>query len=285
MKLTKDVLDAIKMAKSYVSLECDVGPEAAQELLKLNIGNRPIRQNTVQSYARAMKAGEWYFTAEPMTILDGVLISGQKRCLAIIQSGATIRMVIAAGVHPKSRLVIDSGDRRKLLDWSGLRPDVQKVLTAAFRVAAAASTVKIPTPEETLIICSSELCKAALNLMERISTTNKSVTTGAVRGAICAAELEWPEYAPKIRAQYIAMVNHSYTEFAPATGSLYRQLKDPLMAAKGQTIEIQRFHRTLYAMNPKNWHVTIIRSSGHYIDATKQREILRRHLGLDGEKQ
>ena len=77
-----------------------ITPEKAQEWLnKLNKNNRTMRQATIDSYARDMKAGLWAINNQGIGFAeDGTLIDGQHRLGAIAKAGVSIKMIVVRGL-------------------------------------------------------------------------------------------------------------------------------------------------------------------------------------------
>ena len=95
----------------------DITPEMAKEFLKnRNPENRAIRRNTVHSYAEAMKNGGWQLNAEGISFYEnGTLRDGHHRLLAIVESGATVRMLVTYDV-PNESYICDRGLARSAGD-------------------------------------------------------------------------------------------------------------------------------------------------------------------------
>jgi hypothetical protein len=91
----------------------DVTPALAMEYLRKNNHNRPISDVSVKRYAALMRGGKWDFNGEPIIIADtGTLVDGQHRLNALIDSGATIKMVVVKGVSESAFSTIDIGKKR-----------------------------------------------------------------------------------------------------------------------------------------------------------------------------
>jgi hypothetical protein len=90
-------------------------PNEAEKLL---IGaaeqrQRPMQQARVQQYARAMRAGDWKITHQPIAVdVHGVLIDGQHRVAAVAASGLNIPVLIAYDADPDTFDVVDTGRPR-----------------------------------------------------------------------------------------------------------------------------------------------------------------------------
>lgn len=277
MRLTKHLLDALKHSKEYIHQVFDVDPQAAAHLLELNIGNRPIQKAAVDRYAKSMAAGEWLLSGEAMTILDGILISGQKRCLAIIKSGATIRTPIVFGVDARTKTVIDGGQPRKTFAFSGIPAVAQQVLSAACRIAFGHNERPGVSAVEAAV--SSLLCRKVIELCELAPSTRKGVTSAPVRLAYAVGQLEWPASASHIADQYRAMSIAAFDRFSPITGILYRQLTSGEMSGGGTVVESRRFCRSMIAIDPENAQAKTIRIGDDYpVLLEKYKSIILRHI-------
>lgn len=94
-----------------------IGPEQAMKILERNKANRPVRDRVVRTYARDMKAGNWRMTGEPIKIdSEGNLLDGQHRLWAIIESQATIPVMVVEGIATEAQKVMDTGAKRTVHD-------------------------------------------------------------------------------------------------------------------------------------------------------------------------
>lgn len=114
-----------------------ITPSKAQDLLSTNTQNRKTRTRTIKAFARDMAAGRWQMSGEPIKIDSaGNLRDGQHRLAAVIESGASIQMLVVRGVAPESQRVMDSGIRRNVtdqLDMAGKKNT--RIMSAAARLA------------------------------------------------------------------------------------------------------------------------------------------------------
>jgi hypothetical protein len=95
----------------------DIGPAIAADWLKRNTLNRPKKPQKIALYAADMKSDHWPVTGTPIQFgRSGRLLDGQNRLQAIIDSGATIRMLVVEGVDDGVFDVIDGGARRTASD-------------------------------------------------------------------------------------------------------------------------------------------------------------------------
>jgi hypothetical protein len=123
-------------------------------------GNRPIRWNDVDGYARDMKAGHWDGeNGETLKIAcDNTIPDGQHRLYACIKAQVPFRCLVVTGVAPEAQDTIDTGIKRKVSDQLMLRGESNYTLLAALarwswrwlrgvRVRGGGS-VPSPTPAE-----------------------------------------------------------------------------------------------------------------------------------------
>ncbi len=95
----------------------DITPDIAGEWLKLNTLNRPKKLQKIALYAADMKGGHWPVTGATISFgKSGRLLDGQNRLQAVIDSGATIRVLVVWGLDDDVFDVIDGGARRTASD-------------------------------------------------------------------------------------------------------------------------------------------------------------------------
>jgi hypothetical protein len=91
-----------------------ITPKIAEELLKLNVTNRPIKPYKVAEYARQMACGLWMEeTGETIKIsCTGKLIDGQMRLTALIMTGVSLKFSVNEDLDDDVYKVIDQGVKR-----------------------------------------------------------------------------------------------------------------------------------------------------------------------------
>lgn len=118
----------------------DLTPAVAEKWLGQNHGNRNVRTAKVKSLARDMRNGAWLTDGSPYRFdWNGVLIDGQHRCEAVIESGITVRALVIRGLAPETREVMDTGTKRTPADalfFAGYDQN-KNVVAAAARIALA----------------------------------------------------------------------------------------------------------------------------------------------------
>jgi len=95
-----------------------ITPDIAKQYLEGNKANRRTRPAVISRYAQEMKAGNWKEeTAELIKIADsGLVLDGQHRLFAVIESGKSIAFYVATGVPEEVFDVLDSGVLRSSSD-------------------------------------------------------------------------------------------------------------------------------------------------------------------------
>ena len=90
-----------------------ITPKKAQEYLAQNFCNRPISPLTVQKYVRLLQKDKFHLTHQGIAFDEqGRLRDGQHRLAAIVQTNATVNMVVARGITEAAALAIDDGRKR-----------------------------------------------------------------------------------------------------------------------------------------------------------------------------
>jgi hypothetical protein len=94
-----------------------ITPANAESLLKKNKNNRTVRPRRVDQYAKQIVSGQWQVTGEAIKIaLDGSLLDGQHRLLAVIKAGIPTEFLVVEGLDPNVFKVLDSGLMRSAGD-------------------------------------------------------------------------------------------------------------------------------------------------------------------------
>jgi hypothetical protein len=122
-------------------------PELAKKWLGQNTRNRRIRRSKVDLYARDMANGRWQFNGDPFRFDErGVLLDGQHRCMAVVNSGATIKALVVHGLDTAAQDTMDIGSARLMADQLQLRGETQSALLGSVlrRVVLHKAGVRVP---------------------------------------------------------------------------------------------------------------------------------------------
>jgi hypothetical protein len=110
----------------------DITPGLAAAFLTLNTkteqknrGNGIASKKRIADYVEHIKTGHFLTTHQGIAFSDsGVLLDGQHRLHAIVQSGITVKMLVTTGQPEQTFSVIDVGMKRNTTTLTGLNPRV-----------------------------------------------------------------------------------------------------------------------------------------------------------------
>lgn len=117
----------------------NVTPKLAEKWLGRNTYNRHHRSHVVALYARDMAAGAWQLNGETIKFAtDGTLLDGQHRLLAVVESGATVSMLVVEGLPTEAQDTVDVGSKRTAADQLALHGEQYGVALASITRRAIA---------------------------------------------------------------------------------------------------------------------------------------------------
>jgi hypothetical protein len=109
-----------------------ITPKQAAEMLQANTTNRPLSDSVVRSFAEAMRRGDWLLTHQGIALdVNGVLIGGQHRLAAIVESDRTVEMTVFTDVDAATFDVLDTGKRRNASDVLAIEGEKSTAMLAA----------------------------------------------------------------------------------------------------------------------------------------------------------
>lgn len=87
-----------------------VTPARAQAWLAGQTENRPLMRSHVSFLAHQMRGGRWGINGQPIILTaDEMLLDGQHRCHAVIESKTSIETVVTRGIDAAQFATIDTG--------------------------------------------------------------------------------------------------------------------------------------------------------------------------------
>lgn len=89
-----------------------VTPEIASSWLFNNTNNRRQKKSVIGNFSNAMLRGDWLVGQPIMFDVNGRLIDGQHRLLAVIKAGIPIKFLVVRNCLPESFDKLDIGSRR-----------------------------------------------------------------------------------------------------------------------------------------------------------------------------
>lgn len=165
-----------------------IGPDQAAVLLSGNTSNRRLRRRTVDRYADIMRRGEWLQTPETISVgSNGVLLNGQHRLLAVMQSGTQQTFLLVRGVDPAAFRALDRGVPRTVADALDLPRSITQVANIASRLSAGVTDHR-PTDVE-VGFWADILRESHDRLREKCPSEARVLSSASVRLAACLADV------------------------------------------------------------------------------------------------
>ena len=170
-----------------------ITPKQAEKYLQFNTHNRPLRNSLVMQYAKDMASGNWRLTHQGVAFnCDGTLLDGQHRLSAIVESGATVQMLVARGVDSRNQLVMDdhakrsAGDALSLVRNEKITQRDVAVMRAAVELCRSGRAEARMTKQDLDGVI--DTFRPALNFVaEMMPSDERGVTSAPVKSAICLA--------------------------------------------------------------------------------------------------
>ncbi len=115
MNLVDDTMNKAKL--SMYAVQVLVTPQLAEQWLRNQAPNRSVSEVRVKDFAQQMRDGRWMLSPQPIcTDIEGRVIDGQHRLLAVIASGVSVTMLVVYNVPAESQHVIDRVRPRRNVD-------------------------------------------------------------------------------------------------------------------------------------------------------------------------
>ena len=113
-----------------------VTPSQASRWIEKNTNNRPLNERRVANLAAAIERGEWELNGDAIRFSEsGVLLDGQHRLAAILNSGCSVQTMVVTGLKDSVFDVIDRGTSRTVGDILSMRGERNaNALAAAARL-------------------------------------------------------------------------------------------------------------------------------------------------------
>ena len=126
-----------------------ITPELADEWLKKNTNNRPVREQFVKQLVKKIKNGEWQIeTCDAIGFYaDRTLANGQHRLKAISLAGVPVYACVKYNIPKEAAVCIDSGKSRTALAYY-----YTKVCDGKLRITCEGKTIPIKKPRDLYII-------------------------------------------------------------------------------------------------------------------------------------
>tara|TARA_R110000824_G_C15119110_1_gene667877 strand:+ start:62 stop:964 length:903 start_codon:yes stop_codon:yes gene_type:complete len=113
------ILDTVIPVADYEMIT----PDRAEFYLKSNTNNyrTKMSRSNIENLKIELRLNEWTYTTQGIGFdTNGVLVDGQNRLKAIVESGITAPLLVCYNLPPESRFKHDNGRKRTLGDHTGL---------------------------------------------------------------------------------------------------------------------------------------------------------------------
>src|SRR5688572_860540 len=111
-----------------------ISPEVAERILTASgneVKNRKVRDGHVEWMAGQMREKKWQTNGEPIILdEDGLLLDGQHRLYAVVESGIAIETLVTRGVQRSTFSTIDTGAVRSTSDVLGIADEKYAAILA-----------------------------------------------------------------------------------------------------------------------------------------------------------
>jgi hypothetical protein len=210
--------------KQYAVIEV-ISPEKAQEYLDKSDGNkgrykRKIIPSAVRDYSRDMENGDWVLTHQGIAFdCNDQLVDGHNRMQAIIESGATVEIIVWRNLSEVAVKYLDKGRNRTNSD----RLQIPKRQAEALRFAAKhAYKTSPPTISQLEQIKNSVYGDVLENLILKTPTTIKTITSAPFICGVAYGEMT--NQTPYAREQFSHIYEQNYDEMSSIVKAFNKQI-------------------------------------------------------------
>lgn len=221
------------MEKAMRSAVETITPQTALEMLKTNIGNRPVRSAVVKRLAGIIRRGEWEISHQGIAFdANGRLLDGQHRLLAISEAGIACAVMVTRNVPTKSFRVMDQGARRSLADLSGMSRRVVEGCALAAKIIHGTH----PTFDQVEPILSSRIGSAMIDLIDHCGTSRRFYSSAPMKLGCVVIALRGDRDREHAFATYRALANFDFDAMPPIARALVRQEQNGLVHTSGKSL-------------------------------------------------
>lgn len=210
-----------------------ITPEVAKKLLTSNTSNRKAGMKTVKRYAAAMTAGDWETTHQGIAIgINGNLLDGQHRLMAIVMSGVSVNMLVSRNVPEHQFYIFDAGYGRTDAQNLGLDKRMIEVVKLVIDVAKLGKENFGYTPSE-LVSVAELYSDHHKSLLTSSKSTTRIFGSCPVRAAACTAMILSDVPHDVIVGRYSDLIHYNADRFTPAMVSFARLVANGTIQSSG----------------------------------------------------
>lgn len=228
--------------------------EATRIIEKSNIDNRKVRLHHVEWFSNLIKNGEWVLTHQGIAFdVNGRLIDGQHRMLAIAKSGIDTPILVTRNLKPEAYNAIDTHSRRSLADVYKINARYAAFITTISKFKAGSCGSKFNNNETLNII------KKTSHFFETLipAANVRYFSSGATISALMYSYINNYSSQKYIAALYNNLRLLNYLELPPVGHAFAKCL---VMNKDYQTKNSIMVPQLLYVFDPVNENSTKMRS-------------------------
>jgi hypothetical protein len=222
--------------------------ELVDTLLSINTKNRKLRQSHIDYLKKEMLQGRWELTSQGIGVTaSGVLSDGQNRLMALKEAGyPPLEILLVTGLSDTAQIKTDNGAKRNVADLLRihLNQSVSNLLVASINVISRMTDGERKLSPE-------QVAELLVEYAEEIEQLQKVEGANSLNAPVYAALL----YSIKTTQ------NQSLLDFArQVISGVNLQENDPAYVLRkflqsgpvgkkgGQNVQVDRFGRTIYAI-------------------------------------
>jgi hypothetical protein len=246
-----------------------VTPDIAREWLKVNSGNRNVRQATVKYLADQIRVGRFERIGDGIDFhYDGRLLNGQHRLLAIIMADMAVELLVVPGLSDEAYTVRDRGNNKSASDVLHLPGNLLADASLCFRITTSTAG-RISEMDQRDI---TTWWLPAHEAMIKGARSSKGLSSASIRvgfGARWAIQVN-ARAREYVATQYKAMMANDTDVMTKATAALWKRFSQREVK-KGSSIErVDAAVLSFYCADPVRANVAPLMR-----DAEGSRNILR----------
>ena len=186
----------------------------------INPNNRKRRTAHIKKLAGAMSRGEWRVSTDAIGFnRGGLLINGQHRLSAIVESKCTVKNIVAYGLGEEAFQVIDTGVKRSVADLMHLDKREAEIISFAMRI----KFYNAATVDQMRPYYDAGLGALAHELIERCGGNRNFFSTAPFRLAACILALAGHD-KDYVFDQYRALINHDWDNMAEISKAIWKKV-------------------------------------------------------------
>ncbi len=246
-----------------------VSPLQAQVWMQKNSINRRFRPGAAKRYALIMAAGHWLLTPEAICFdEEGVLLNGQHRLWAIMETGIAQECVIWENVPRSVFSVIDRGQMRSFADAYGAEKRLSECANLAARIC-------YQKPADFHVLAMAELLQDSHErLIDFCGSKKKIFSSSPFRLAACIHDLYGNgDYAFTVYRDLLHMNIQNMPRIAIALASAATDQR--LKSSSGGIKEKDLLARAFKVFDPKNANLSKVQISDPNRDAAFIADLIR----------